>query len=245
MVEALLQRPVMRHERRILVTIAISVFAPYFLINRITAAWPARDLSTFVDRWVGFQPAWELVYASIYVYMFIPVVYLREPQLFRRAVLGFCLIQLSCFVIFLVWPVGIDRPSPADPQHQFLHWGVTLNYALDQPRNLFPSLHLANAFMVSLLLCRVDRRVGLPALIWAGLIGYSTLAVKHHFFLDVVAGISLALIVDRYLFAPACRNLNSGSACYPRTYLLGLMLLYPGAVLLLYLLWRAGWQPVS
>lgn len=236
--------PFTAHAERIgLVALALLVFAPYLLINQLTADWPARDLSTPLDHAIAFQPAWELIYVSIYFYVLIPVVYVRDAALFRRVVLAFCSMQLVCYAFFLSFPVGIERPELVDLRSNFLHWGLALNYVLDQPRNLFPSLHLANAFMISLLLYRVDRAIGRAALIWASLIGYSTLAAKHHLLGDVVAGIALALMVDRWLFAPATRAPLAADALYPRRNMGILLLAYPAGILLFYLLWRAGWQP--
>lgn len=232
-------------ERAGLVTLAILVFVPYLVINQITADWLAHDLATPLDRAIPLQPIWEVIYVSIYFYMFIPVVYLRDAGLFRRAVLGFCVMQLVCYGFFLSFPVGIERPQLGDLQQNFLHWGLALNYVLDQPRNLFPSLHLANAFMVSLLMFRAAPKIGLPALIWACLIGYSTLAAKHHLLGDVIAGIILALLIDRWLFRPALPRPLPEAAFYPRRYLAGLVLAYPAGLLLFYGLWRAGWQPFT
>ncbi len=230
-------------ERVRLVLFALLIFAPYMVINRVTADWPARDMSTFIDHAIPFSATWELVYVSIYFYMFIPVVYLRDADLFRRAVIGFCVMQLICYGFFLTWPVGLERPHLENLHTQFLHWGVALNYVLDQPRNLFPSLHLANAFMVSLLLYRADRRVGLPALIWACLIGYSTLAVKHHLLTDVISGVFLALCIDRWLFAPVLKAPLPASGFYPLRNVFFLIAGYPAVVMALYGMWSLGWQP--
>ncbi len=235
--------PSATQERVRLVLLALLVFTPYLIINRITADWPARDMSTVIDQLIPFSAHWELVYVSIYFYMFIPVVYIRDADLFRRAVIGFCSMQVICYGFFLAWPVGMERPPLADIDTHFLHWGVALNYVLDQPRNLFPSLHLANAFMVSFLLLRADRRIGLPALIWACLIGYSTLAVKHHLFTDVVAGILLALLIDRWLFAPVLAQPLRAESLYPRGNIALLLVGYPAIVLALYGLWSLGWRP--
>lgn len=230
-------------ERVALLCLAVLVFLPYFLINHVTSQWAAHDLSTAVDGWVPFQPVWELVYVSIYFYIFVPVVYVRDLALFRRAVLAFCLMQLFSFACFLSVPATIERPTLGDIDSQFLHWGLALNWTLDQPRNLFPSLHLANAFMVSLLLYRLDRKVGVPAIVWACLIGYSTLAAGHHLFVDVVAGIILALVVDRLLLAPFISQGVPANALYPRRYMGRLIAVYPLTLLLLYGLWRWGWRP--
>lgn len=232
-------------ERLAMTLLAIGAFLPYFLINRLTLGWPAHDLSGPVDRLIPFSPAWELVYISIYFTIFVLVTYIRDAALFRSAVLSFCLIQFACFAVFLAFPVGIQRPETLDLQSSFLEWGVALNYTLDQPRNLFPSLHLGNAFLVALLLYRVQRRVGLFALLWAGLIGYSTMAVKHHHFADVVAGIAIAVLADRLILAPAVAAARGRELLNPPHYAWAVMALYPLTVLVLYGVWRSGALPLS
>ncbi len=232
-------------ERAAMTLLAICAFLPYFAINHVTLNWPARDLGGPVDRLVPFGPAWELVYVSIYFYIFVVVAYLRDAPLFRRVVLSFCLIQFTCYAVFLAVPVGLQRPDTLDLQHRFLEWGLALNYTLDQPRNLFPSLHLGNAFMVSLLIFRLQRRAGLWALAWATLIGYSTMAARHHFFADVVAGIVVALVADRLILASAVARARGRELLNPPRYAWSVIAVYPATVLVLYLAWRAGWQPVS
>lgn len=231
-------------ERAAMTLLAIAAFAPYFLINRVTLAWPAHDLAGPVDRLVPFAPAWELVYVSIYIYMFVVVAWLRDAWLFRRVVLAFCLIQFTCYALFLAMPVGIPRPAALD-LGRFLEWGLALNYAIDQPRNLFPSLHLGNAFMVSLLLYHVRPRAGRWALLWASLIGYSTIAARHHFFADVVAGVAIALVVDRLVIRPAVQQARGRELLNPAWSAWAVIAIYPATVLVLYLAWRAGWQPVT
>lgn len=231
-------------ERVAMTLLAIGAFLPYFAINLVTLAWPARDLGGPVDRLVPFSPAWELVYVSIYFYVFVVVAYVRDAPLFRRIVLCFCLIQLACYAMFLAMPVGMQRPQALDLS-RFLEWGLALNYALDQPRNLFPSLHLANAFMVSLVLFRVQPRAGAWALAWAGLIGYSTMAARHHFFADVVAGIVVALVADRLIIAPAVARAQGRELLNPPRYAWAVIALYPATVLALYVAWSAGWRPVA
>lgn len=231
-------------ERIAMTLLAIAAFAPYFVINRVTLGWPAHDLGGPVDRLIPFAPVWELVYVSIYICVFVVVAYLRDAWLFRRVVLAFCVIQFTCYAVFLAMPVGIARPAALDLS-RFLEWGLALNYAIDQPRNLFPSLHLGNAFMVSLLLYHVQPRIGRWALLWACLIGYSTVAARHHFFADAVAGLGVALVVDRLVVRPAVQQARGRELLNPAWSAWAVIVLYPAVVLLLYLGWLAGWQPVT
>lgn len=225
--------------------VAVAAFLPYFLINFVTADWPARDLGGPVDRLIPFAPVWELVYVSVYFYMFVAVAWIRDARLFRSTVATFALIQFTCFAIYLAMPVGIPRPIGLDVRGSFVEWGLALNYALDQPRNLFPSLHLGNAVMVSLLLLRVRPHVGRWALVWAILIGYSTMAARHHHFADVLAGIAVAMVADHLVMRPAVRRLRGREPLNHPRFAWAAIALYPATLLVLYALWRLGWQPFA
>ena len=229
-------------ERAVVTLLAIGAFLPYFWVNRVTLAWPAHDLGGPVDALVPFTPAWELVYVSIYFYIFVVVAWVRDAPVFRALALAFALMQFTCYAIYLALPVGIERPATLDLGGSFLEWGIALNYTIDQPRNLFPSLHLGNAFLVSLLLFHAERRIGIWALAWACLIGYSTMAVRHHFFADVVAGIAVALFYDRLIVQPAVAEARGRELLNPPAYALGVIAVYPLVVALLYVAWRAGVQ---
>jgi membrane-associated phospholipid phosphatase len=57
---------------------------------------------------------------------------------------------------------------------------------------------------------RVHRVVGVAAIIWAGLIGVSTVYTKQHYVVDVPAGVALALVAyrarPRIAYARACND---------------------------------------
>jgi membrane-associated phospholipid phosphatase len=74
------------------------------------------------------------------------------------------------------------------PGTGFAAWSLRLLYTLDPPYNCFPSLHVAYSFVSALTCYRVHRGVGVVAVVWAALIGISTLYTKQHYVVDVVAG---------------------------------------------------------
>ena len=65
-------------------------------------------------------------------------------------------------------------------------------YASDHPYNDFPSLHTSLSTIIAVHWWRVDRRIGVPAAIWTGLIVASTVLVKQHYVADVAGGLVLA-----------------------------------------------------
>ena len=60
----------------------------------------------------------------------------------------------------------------------------------------FASGHTCASFAVALVLVRYDKRIGIPAIIFASLIGFSRLYLGVHYPTDVIAGFLIALVVS-------------------------------------------------
>lgn len=77
--------------------------------------------------------------------------------------------------------------------------------------NSFPSGHAATAFAVALILLRADKRIGIPAVIFASLIAFSRVALRVHYPTDIIAGFLLAFAVSTivwlvWTFTPYARK---------------------------------------
>jgi len=123
----------------------------------------------------------------------MPVLIVRQPDLFHRALKAYLTVMLVSYVGFLVYPTGAPRPADV-PGDNFSAWGLRLAYDIDPPHGCFPSLHVAYAFVSALTCYRVHRGVGVVAGLWATLIGVSTLFVKQHYSVDVIAGAVIAYV---------------------------------------------------
>ena len=129
-----------------------------------------------------------LVYGSLYVFiLLLPVLVVRQHELFRRGLQAYLMVMLVAYVGFLLYPTAAPRPAEVSGDG-FAAWSVRLAYSVDPPYNCFPSLHVAYAFVSALTCYRVHRGVGVVAAIWAALIGVSTLYTKQHYVADVIAG---------------------------------------------------------
>ncbi len=60
----------------------------------------------------------------------------------------------------------------------------------------FPSGHAATSFAVALILLRADKRIGIPAVIFASFIAFSRIALRVHYPTDIIAGFLLAFAVS-------------------------------------------------
>lgn len=172
---------------------AVVALAPlYFAIGIWTRAWPVYRPEIALDRAVPLQPAWMLVYGSLYVFAFLlPVVIVRQPRLFRQTLKAFLAVMVTAYVGFMLFPTAAPRPDVV-PGAGFFPWTLRVVYDIDPLHGCFPSLHVAYSFLSALTVYRVHRGVGVAALIWASLIGVSTLFTKQHFVVDVIAGALMA-----------------------------------------------------
>jgi membrane-associated phospholipid phosphatase len=162
----------------------------YFYLNHHPSGPPARFALTGLDRWIGFSPGWVWVYLSVYLMLPVGLLASTREELVRYS-LGMAGLLIAGYGCFYLWPVAGPRPLVI-PAGGLYGWVVKV----DQPLNSFPSLHLAAATysacigiqLTGGMLQRVFRIV-LPA--WVVLIGYSTLATKQHYLVDIPPGVVL------------------------------------------------------
>lgn len=185
--------------RTLLASTFVSLAPLYFVIAVLTRGRPTHAPEIALDRALSLEPAWMLVYGSLYVFiLLLPVLVVRQHALFRRGLQAYLMVMLVAYAGFLLYPTAAPRPADVFGDG-FAAWSVRLAYSLDPPYNCFPSLHVAYAFVSALTCYRVHRGVGLIAAIWAALIGVSTLYTKQHYVADVIAG-ALAAFVAYALF---------------------------------------------
>ena len=145
-----------------------------------------------LDRRVPLQPAWALVYGTLYLFLILlPVFVVRQEEHIRRTVLAYLTVWLAAYACFLLYPTMAPRPAKVVGEG-FIVWGLRFLYQSDPPYNCFPSLHVAHSFVSALTCWRVHRGLGIAATLSAALVGLSTLFTKQHYILDVLAGMLLA-----------------------------------------------------
>ena len=196
-------------------TMAFTVvfFLAYLYLLRHPSGQVSIIPTTWPDRLIGFQPAALPVYLSLWCYVSLPPILMHsrlEIIAYGWRVGSLCLIGLA---IFYFWPNAIAPPQidwRLYPQVAFLK-------NVDAAGNACPSLHVATAVFSALWLhWRLKQRgLGLALqglnIAWCLGIAYSTMAVKQHVAIDVMAGTLLALLV-----AQACQ-LKSHALTVART----------------------------
>src|SRR3954471_8652535 len=170
----------------------VSLVPCYIFIAHFVSHSTLHRPEVALDRVLPLQPAWALVYGSLYLFLILlPVFVVRQQEQVRRTVLAYLMIWITAYVCFFVYPTQASRPAEVAGQG-FVSWGLRFLYSADPPYNCFPSLHVAHSFVSALACSRVHRGVGIGGAVCASLVGLSTLFTKQHYVLDVLAGILLA-----------------------------------------------------
>ncbi|MBV8649757.1 phosphatase PAP2 family protein [Paludibacterium sp.] len=171
-------------------------FAAYLFLLRHPASPVSLIPTTWPDAAIGFNPAALPIYLSLWFYVSLPPVLM----LTRAAIIGYgarvavpCLIGLA---VFYFWPNAVP---PAD-----IDWarypGVAFLKSVDMAGNACPSLHVATAVFSCVWLhwrlrfLRAGRWLLALNVVWCVAIAYSTMAVKQHVAIDVLAGTLLGLL---------------------------------------------------
>jgi membrane-associated phospholipid phosphatase len=143
------------------------------------------------DHALPVQPAWSVVYGSLFLAVFLPVFVVHQQDLIRRTVLAYLFIWLLAFACFLAYPTRAPQ-HPAVTGDDFASAALRLIYSSDVPYNCLPSLHVAQCVLAALVCYCVHRGVGIVTGIWALLVALSTLFTKQHYVADVLGGGVLA-----------------------------------------------------
>lgn len=146
---------------------------------------------TTLDRMMTLDPAWSIVYLSLFGAAILPVFVLHQQELIRRTVLAFIMAWVTAYAVFLAFPtVGPRTDHVTGPG--FNNWVLREIYASDHRYNCFPSLHVAQCFLAAFAAWCVHRGVGAAAFLWAFAVGLSTVYTKQHYVVDVAGGMALA-----------------------------------------------------
>ncbi len=173
--------------------VLLALFVSYTVINRIPREayilsvsqidllFPT--LSWFTIPYLGFI-AW-LAY-GVWLTQKTPKTSIHLRWLVLTNFLG---ILIHCLL-----PTHIERPLVGDDLHlssmlKFVYW-------LDMPYSVFPSLHVANTFILSSLYCKhhQTRSWAWVWVIWAILVTFSVLFTKQHSISDAASGALLAWV---------------------------------------------------
>jgi len=156
------------------------------------------NLSIFIDQKIPFNPHFVWTYILYYFVALMPVMVVTEIKEFRRMVGAYLMMYFMGFLTFILFPVKMMRPELVGDGYSI--WLLKKIYNADNGYNCFPSMHVANAFLASFFSYRFNRVYGAVVYVIAFLITISTLFIKQHYIVDLIAGIALAYFVYRFSY---------------------------------------------
>ena len=179
-------------------------FSPFLLIGGlyfVTQLFPLtyHIVHLPVDDAIPFVPAFVVPYMIWYLYVPLPLVYMffTDQDLLRRQALALFPGMAASLLFFLLYPTRIDFRPAAQGAGVFRAL-CRLIYRFDRPVNVLPSLHCYEALSVHLSTFRSRFGEKHPALRAASavlvlFICLSTVFIKQHSVVDLVAGCALAI----------------------------------------------------
>ena len=173
------------------VTAFISIFFVGYLHLLRHPLYPVTVMPlTALDRLIPFQPAALAAYVSLWLYIGIaPGLMLRLRELADYA-LWISAMSLTGLACFYFWPTAV--PPLALEVSGYV--GFSVLQGIDAAGNACPSMHVAAAMFTAIWIEHLLRQARVPpALRWANgawfvTIAWSTLAIKQHVALDLLAG---------------------------------------------------------
>lgn len=159
----------------------------------------AYSLVTDLDRAMPFLKIFVVPYLFWYIFLFFGLLYLcrLNRKGFYKTIVIYDLGLLLASLIYYLFQTTVPRPSLVEDD--WLTNMVSFVYQMDQPYNCFPSIHVFTTYLIMRSLQQYSK---LPIVkLVVHLIGISiilsTVLIKQHVILDVVASIILVEILYR------------------------------------------------
>jgi len=157
-----------------------------------------NDLFTFVDKLIPFNKFFIFPYISWYIFIaiFSGVLCILDKERYFKLLITLNIGMITCYMIYYFYPTYVQRPMVKG--NDFISNLVMNLYAVDNPYNCFPSIHVLNSVLIALHIYeseKVGKWTKVICLIMSASIILSTMFIKQHYFADVVAGVIFAYIL--------------------------------------------------
>ncbi len=155
------------------------------------------DLSTPLDGRIPFRPGWISIYVlsfASWAVTFFLLFRQRKEHVYRNSA-AYLLTLLLTAILFMAMPTEMERPEV--PGRDFFSWLTRIVYAVDQPNNLCPSLHVVCSYYCWRALYDTE---GIPRwyrrfnFVFLLLVAASILFVKQHLVVDILPAVAVSEI---------------------------------------------------
>lgn len=189
---------------RFLFVVYIIYLVSFFLIDK----WPNRDyyiIHSKIDDIIPLYKPAILIYCSWFLMLVLPFIFLLKKKayndLWNIAVPMFSAMFIS-LIIYIFWPTALEiRPEYLSGNDVFTYLLKQIE-AIDAPNNVCPSIHVSTSMIIDYQFSKSINmqddskrlsRIGFRILNIS--ICISTMLVKQHSIIDVLAGIIMAIVI--------------------------------------------------
>lgn len=183
----------------ILIALIIIIFQSIlYTLSKVFCITP-HLIGNKIDEYIPFILIFIIPYVFWYLMLFIMPykMYQKDKTNFYKYTITTIITVIIANIIFIIYPTIVNRPELTG--NNILVIITNLIYQIDTPAlNCFPSLHCAFSMLFILHICtskKQTKEFKLFTLISSILVMASTLLIKQHVFIDLVAGDILATIV--------------------------------------------------
>lgn len=176
-------------------------FLFYFLTENLIPPEKWHLVHCRVDDLIPFCDLFVLAYTGWYVLIVISLGYyvLYHIENFRGLQTYIITTQVIAMICYIVYPTYQDLRPAEFPRENVLTWLMGLIYSFDTPSGVCPSLHvaysigIASSWLKEKSACRAWK---VFVVVFVVLICLSTMFVKQHSFIDVVAALPVCVVAE-------------------------------------------------
>jgi len=181
------------YEKGLIVLVCIILWiVVYFATNMASKGRATHSLPQVISS-LPFAPEFVLVYFSCFFLVLMPYFFVKGKENFRKVAYSYIAVVLISAAVYLLYPIEVMREKIIS--QGIFHKMVAWLYAIDYPYNSFPSLHVGLSVLAALSCYKFNKKASLIFGFWAVLIAVSTLFIRQHYFLDIIGGALLAVVV--------------------------------------------------
>ena len=180
--------------------------ALYMLTERLIPESSCHVVHCALDDMIPFSEYFLIFYCAWYFWIGLTLIYylFYDIESFKRLQTFFIVTQLIAMVIYVIYPtIQLGRPETFERSNIFTLVLKELIYKADTPTGVCPSLHVVYSLgiMESWLKRRQSSKTWKVLMVMLCiLVCASTVFVKQHSVIDLLAGIPLAAIADLLIY---------------------------------------------
>lgn len=183
----------------------IVYFIMYFLTENLIPASSCHVMHCFIDDLIPFNEVFVIFYVSWYLLIVGSLLYfmLYNIEGFKNLSKYIIITQVVAMMVYIVYPSRQDLRPEAFADDNLLTQLVGLLYTADTNTGVCPSLHVAYSLGIASVWVKekdVSLWVKAFVVVLAVLICLSTMFIKQHSAVDVIAALPLGLLAEILVF---------------------------------------------